>query len=151
MPEDIHKTLWQNVVAKVETEIFCWNPEIAEEMSSIYGIIGDALNSCNGSCCYELGKGSWDWIAYLKTYDLWKKQFGQFISEYHNNRKNTIGLNDLSIVALAHTLNLPIVSMETPNLGQPSSTKMRIPDLCIAVDVQHLNFTYICRKEGISG
>ncbi len=151
MPEDIHKTLWLNVVAKVESEIFCWNPEIADEMSKIYGMIGAALNSCNGSCCYELGKGNWDWKAYLTTNDLWKKQFHQFISEYHNNRKNTIGLNDLSIVALAHTLGLPIVSMEVPNLGQPSQTKMRIPDLCIAVGVEHLNFTEICRKEGISG
>lgn len=151
MPEDIYKTLWQNVVAKVESGIFCWNQEIADEMSSIYGMIGDALKSCNRSCCYELGKGDWDWRAYIKTNNLWKGQFRQFISEYNGNRKNTIGLNDLSIVALAHTLGLPVMSMEAPNLGQPSQTKIRIPDLCEKVDVEHLNFNDVCRKEGISG
>ena len=151
MLEDIHKTLWLNVVAKVQSGIFCWNPENAGEMSSIFGMIGAALTSCNSSCCYELGKGSWDWNAYLATNDSWKKQFHQYISEYNNNRKNTIGLNDLSIVALAHTLGLHLVSMEVPNLGPKSTTKMRIPDLCIAVGVEHFNFTEICRKEGISG
>ena len=151
MPEDIHKTLWLNVVAKVKSKIFCWNPEIAEEMFSMFGMIGDALRSCNPSCCYELGKGNWDWNTYLKTNDLWKEEYRPFISEYNNNRKSTIGLNDLSIVALAYTLGLPLVSMEVPNLVQPSQTKMRIPDLCSAVGVEHLNFTEICRKEGISG
>jgi hypothetical protein len=30
------------------------------------------------------------------------------ISEYNGNRKNTIGLNDLTIIALAKTLGLPV-------------------------------------------
>lgn len=151
MPEDIHKTLWPSVIVRVKAEIFCWNVEIANEMASIKGSIGTALNECNGSCCFEVGKGSWNWAAYVETNNNWRKQFFDFISEYHGNRKNTIGLNDLSIVALAHTLGLPVVSMESPNLGQPSKTKLRIPDLCKAVNVEHFNFTQLCRKEGISG
>jgi hypothetical protein len=151
MPEDIHRTLWLNVVLKVQSQIFCWNEEIASELASIRGPVGDALNSCNGSCCYEVGKGSWNWAGYVSTNNAWRKQFQQFISEYNGNRKNTIGLNDLSIVALAHTLRLPVISMESQNLGQPSLTKMRIPDLCKAVGIQHYNFTQLCRKESISG
>lgn len=151
MPEDIHKTLWSSVVLRVQADIFCWNVEIATEMASIQGSVGAALNGCNGSCCYEVGKGSWDWNAYVSINNAWRKQFHQYISEYNGNRKNTIGLNDLSIVALAYALGLPMVSMESPNLGQPSQTKLRIPDLCKAVGIDHYNFTQLCRKEGISG
>lgn len=151
MPEDIHKTLWPSVVSKIYANIFCWNVEIATEMSSIQGTVGAALKNCNGSCCFVEGEGSWNWGAYIATNNEWRLQFKQYISEYNGNRKNTIGLNDLSIVALAHTLDLPVVSMEAPNLGQPSQTKLRIPDLCKLVQVDHFNFTQLCRKEGISG
>lgn len=151
MPEDIHKTLWPSVVSKVKSEIFCWNVEIGDEMSLIEGSIGDALKNCNGSCCYEVGKGSWNWQGYIDKNNEWRKSYHQYISEYHGNRKNTIGLNDLSIVALAHTLKLPLVSMESPNLGKLSQTKLRIPDLCIAVGVKHYNFNQLCRIEGITG
>ncbi len=60
MPEDIHKTLWPSVIEKVHAEIFCWNVEIADEMASIQGAIGAAIQGCNGSCCYEVGKGNWN-------------------------------------------------------------------------------------------
>ncbi|MBC6442579.1 MAG: hypothetical protein GDA53_05535 [Rhodobacteraceae bacterium] len=90
-------------------------------------------------------------MPYLKTNDAWRKRFRDFISEYNGNRKDTIGLNDMSIVALADTLQLPLVSMEKPNPGVPSKTKLRIPDLCISVGVLHIDFNRLCRKEGISG
>ena len=51
------------------------------------------------------------------------------ISEYNGNRKGTVGLNDVSIVALAKTLKLPLISMES-NSFQSSITKVRIPGLC---------------------
>lgn len=151
MPEDIHRTLWPSVLAKVKTHIFCWNFEIAEEMARIPGTVGTTLSSCNEDCCYEVGKGSWDWSSYLSTNNRWRKGFHQFISEYHGNRKDTVGLNDASIIALAHTLKLPVISMESPNLGQPSKKKLRIPDFCKAVGVTHYNFNQLCRMEGISG
>lgn len=151
MPEDIHKTLWSSVVSKIDAHIFCWNVEIATEMDSIKGSVGAALKNCNSSCCFVEDEGSWDWASYIAINNTWRGQFKQYLSEYNRNRKNTIGLNDLSIVALAHTLKLPVVSMEAPNLGQPSQTKLRIPDLCREVQVRHLNFTQLCRNEGISG
>jgi len=151
MPEDIHKTLWPGVIAKVQTEIFCWNFEIGKEMQSIQGKVGEALSNCNGTCCYEVDKGNWDWAEYIETNKQWRTRFRQYISEYNGNRKNTIGLNDLSIVALAHTLGLPVVSMESQNFGQKSDKKLRIPDLCIVVGVDHYTFNQLCRKEGISG
>jgi hypothetical protein len=39
--------------------------------------------------------------------------YRRYISEFNNNRKDTVGLNDISIIALGRTLNLPVVSMET--------------------------------------
>lgn len=151
MPEDIHKTLWASILSTVRAEIFCWNDEIAKEMASIPGMVGATLKGCNGSCCYEINKGSWDWSLYLTTINAWRVEYKRFISEYNGNRKNTVGINDLSLVALAYTLNLPVVSMEKPHLGQQSQTKLRIPDLCRIVNVDHYNFTQLCRREGISG
>lgn len=72
------------------------------------------------------------------------------ISEYNGNRKATVGLNDISIIAMAKTLNLPIISMEKPNLFQPSQTKMRIPDVCLKEHVTHLSFNDFLRSEGIT-
>ena len=72
------------------------------------------------------------------------------ISEYNGNRKGTVGLNDISIVALAMTLRLPLVSMEKPNVYQPSAKKMRIPDVCKVEGVNHLTFNEFLRAEGIT-
>lgn len=72
------------------------------------------------------------------------------ISEYNGNRKSTAGLNDISIIALAMTLGLPLISMETQNVYQPSQKKMRIPDVCAAEGVLHLTFNDFLRAEGIT-
>lgn len=149
LPSDIHTTLWPKVVAAIEGGIFCWNVEIATEMTSIPGFVGESLKNCNGSCCLEVGKGEWPWSEYIKTNTLWQAQFKAFISEYNGNRKDTVGLNDLSIVALAKTLCIPVVSMERRNMGQLSEKKLRIPDLCDKVEVKHLSFNELCRAEGI--
>jgi hypothetical protein len=53
------------------------------------------------------------------------------ISEYNGNRKNTIGLNDLTIIALAKTLGLPVVSSEKETrVDQDSNKRQKIPDIC---------------------
>jgi hypothetical protein len=112
MPDDIHVTLWTQVVNRIETGALCWNAEIAEELKSIPGSVGAVLKKCNGSCCLEIGDDGWPWQEYLKTNEEWRQTYKLFISEYNGNRKRTVGLNDVSIVALAKTLNLPIISME---------------------------------------
>ena len=117
LPVDIHTTLWPKVLTAIKVGIFCWNVEISNEMTSIRGVVGDCLKECNESCCLEVGKGNWDWDGYININNLWRQEFKSFISEYNGNRKNTIGLNDLSIVALARILGLPIVSMEKRNMG----------------------------------
>ncbi|MEQ9814436.1 MAG: DUF4411 family protein [Azospirillaceae bacterium] len=150
MPETIYVSLWGQVVKLIHGHIFCWNYEISVELKSVYGVAGDALKSCNGECCFEVGVGDWGWEEYLAWVESWRKKYNDYISEYNGGRKNTISLNDLSIVALAKTLGRPVVSMEKRNLGPPSATKMRIPDLCDREGVDHLNFNEFLIAEGVT-
>ena len=149
MPETIYVSLWAQVTSLIHDEIFCWNVEIAEELSSIYGAAGQALMACNGSCCLEVGVGDWPWPEYIELVNEWSNKYNAYISEYNGGRKNTIGLNDLSIVALAKTLGLPVVSMERQNFGPPSTTKLRIPDLCLIEGVKHYSFNEFLQNEGV--
>ncbi|MBZ0325294.1 MAG: DUF4411 family protein [Alphaproteobacteria bacterium] len=150
LPETIHVSLWSKVVDLIHARVFCWNYEIGEELQSIPGVAGDALKSCNGECCFEISVGDWDWNGYLKRVEDWRTTYHDYISEYNGGRKNTIGLNDLSIVAFAKTLERPVVSMEKRNLGPPSQTRMRIPDLCDKESVQHLTFNEFLAAEGVT-
>ena len=56
-------------------------------------------------------------------------------------------LNDISIIALARTLELPVVSMETKL--PPDAKWKRIPCICGLEAVEHLTFNDFLRKEGI--
>ena len=71
-----------------------------------------------------------------------------FISEYNRNSPRTVGLNDLSIIALAQTLGLPVVSMEK-STSVNSIGKRRIPDVCVVENVAHLSFSEFLRDAGI--
>lgn len=150
MPEDIHISLWGQVRSRVEDGVFCWNAEIAAELTSIVGKIGNCLADCNGACCLEIGQGAWPWNDYLAQFERMRVEYKSVISEYNGNRKNTVNLTDVSIVALGKTLGLPVMSMEKPNRGQPSEKKMRIPDLCAAESIKHFNFNQFLRAEGIT-
>jgi hypothetical protein len=66
-------------------------------------------------------------------------RYKSVISEYNNNRRGTVGLNDVAIVALAKTLKLPLINMEAKSF-QTSATKIRIPGLCILEGVEPLEF-----------
>ena len=55
-------------------------------------------------------------------------------------------LNDISIVALAKTLNLPVVHMESW-VPEDNQTKRRIPNICALEGVAHLRFNEFLRAE----
>lgn len=151
LPEDIHTTLWPRVISTIQSGVFCWNVEIGNELALIPGAVGASLKACNGSSCLEVGKGSWPWKDYIDLNKKWQVSHRQYISEYNGNMKGTIGLNDLSIVALGCTLGLPVLSMERRNTNAGASKKLRIPNFCDLVGVKHLNFNEFCRAEGIRG
>jgi len=60
----------------------------------------------------EIEEESWDWQTYRDHYEDMKVRREAVISDYNSNRKGTIGLNDLTIIALAKTLGLPVISSE---------------------------------------
>jgi Domain of unknown function (DUF4411) len=79
-----------------------------------------------------------------------KTKYASVISEYNGNRKNTVGLKDLTIIALAKTLNVPVVSSEKRlNSLQDSEKRQKIPDICDKEGVEHMTFNDLLRAEGI--
>lgn len=148
MPEDIYSSLWSAVIGVVQSGALCWNAEIGIELESIPGRLGDCLKDCK-EACYDVDRDGWPVHEYLAHVEKMRVSYKGYISEYNGNRKSTVGLNDVSIVAFAKTIGLPLISMESPNRGQRSSTKIRIPDLCELEGVPHLDFNGFLRKEGI--
>jgi hypothetical protein len=59
----------------------------------------------------------------------------------------TVGLNDITIIALASALEVPVVSMEVS--AASSIRKKRIPDVCNELGITHLTFNEFLRTEGI--
>jgi hypothetical protein len=98
----------------------------------------------------KIEEESWDWKTYVAHYERLKAKYTAVISEYNNNRKNTVGLKDLTIVALAKTLNLPVVSSEKKlSAMQESDKRQKIPDICDKEGVEPMTFNDLLRAEGI--
>ncbi len=96
----------------------------------------------------EVGE-NWNWQSYLDIFDDMRIRHQSVISEYNNNRRGTVGINDVSIVALGKCLELPVISMESLAF-QSSNTKIRIPRLCELEHVEHLNFNdFLTRTSSI--
>lgn len=148
MPSDIHQSLWAKIEAILASGEIAVTPEIFEEMIHIPGSVGDCIRSNEKNLVLEVGQGDWDWLAYTQHVNALQIQYEAIISEFCGGRKNTICLNDVSIIALGKTLSLPVVSMEA-KLGQPSPTKKRIPEVCGLEGIDHYDFSEFLRKEGI--
>jgi hypothetical protein len=150
MPEDIHSVVWAKVVNIVLAGKFAATKEIYDELALLPGAIGACLKNQCDEVCLEVGEDDWPWKEYLENVEAMKEKHKAVISEYNGDRKGTVGLNDISIIALAKTLGLPVVSMESKSY-QGSATKMRIPAVCEAEGVPHLTFNELLRAEGIKG
>ena len=149
IPEDIYISLWRQVRKVIGDGKICYNAEISKEMESIYGELGKYLESCKKEICLEIGEERWPWSEYITCAKQLRNDYETVISEYNGDRKGTVGINDISIIALAKTLELPLVSMEKANIYQPSVKKKRIPDICKLVDVRHMDFNGFLREERI--
>jgi hypothetical protein len=150
MPEDIHTVLWTEVAKLVESGKFAVTTEIYEELENLPGQIGECIKGNRQNLQLEIEDSDWDWQTYLGHVERMRTVYANVISENNGNRKNTIGLNDLSIVALAKTLGLPVVSSEKKlHADQDSLKRQKIPDICDKEGVQHMSFNDLLRKEGI--
>jgi hypothetical protein len=140
MPEIIpmYQPIWNHVKTHIENGIFAVNDEIYQELFCLNGQVGQCLKDNKAKLVLEVGE-AWDWQRYLDIFEDMRVRHRAIISEYNGNRKGTVGLNDVSIVALAKCLGLPIISMESISF-QTSTTKVRIPGLCDLEGVEHLTF-----------
>jgi hypothetical protein len=146
MPEDIHESIWAQVAGLVKANKFSVTAEIYDELCHLPGPIGECIKSNKGILQLELEEDAWDWQTYLTHYERMKVQYAAFISEYNGRRKNTVGLNDLTIIALAKTLGLPVVSSEKRlNSPQDSEKRRKIPDICDNEGVPHMTFNDLLR------
>jgi hypothetical protein len=150
MPEDIpiYAPLWGKLQEFVLSGFVAVTWEIYREMCHITGGFGQCINDNKDLLLMEVGDPSWDSLAYIDHYKRMQLRYHAYLSEYaHSGSKKTIGLKDLTIISLAKTLGLPVVSMEVTAL--PSPIKRRIPDICAEENVLHLNFNEFLRIEGI--
>ena len=140
MPEDIpmYQPIWSHVRTQIVNGVFAVNQEIYDELCYLPGNIGTCLNGNKNKLVLEVGE-AWNWQTYLATVEDMRVRYKSVISEYNNNRRGTVGLNDVAIVALAKTLKLPLINMEAKSF-QTSATKIRIPGLCILEGVEPLEF-----------
>ena len=123
--------------------------EIYDEMhGSIRGLVGECIETNKTNLVLEIGDDTWDFAAYASVVAAMQTRHRAFISENRRNVKGTVGLADISIVALAKALDLPVVSMEKPILSN-TSTKRKIPNVCGLERVEHRDFNTFLRREEI--
>lgn len=150
MPEDIpiYAPLWAQMRDYVLSDRIATTAEIYGEMCKIAGDFGQCIRDNKALILMEVGDDSWDSATYIAHFKRMQNDHHPFISEYsYGGSKRTIGLKDLTVIALAKTLGIPAVSMEVTAL--PSPTKRRIPDICAAENVLHHTFNEFLRMEGI--
>lgn len=146
IPEDIHETLWKRVRDTIAAGHVAVTQEIFDEIVHIQGGLGDYLKQRKALILYEIQKGNWNWQEYVKHATRMQVDHKEYIREFCGGSPKTVCLNDISIVALAKTLRLPVLSME--KRVEKNAKKRHIPDICDAEGVPHLSFNDFCRKEG---
>lgn len=149
MPEDIHTTMWSRVIEVFESGSIAVTAEIYEEMTRVPGGIGECVKAKKNELLLEVNADGWDWQKYLDCSNGIILAHRDFISEYTGGSPRTVGLTDVSIVALGKSLELPVVSMEKL-VTAPDAQKRRIPNVCVAEGVEHLDFNDFLRREGLS-
>jgi hypothetical protein len=147
MPEDVHESVWSHFKIEVlPSGIIAVTQEIYDEMEHIPGTVGGSIKANKSNILLEVGE-DWDWGTYVDHCNKLEDDHRDVISEFIGGSKKTVGLTDISIIALAKTLKIPVVSMEKPVTSQ--SKKMHIPDICKIDKVDHLSFSEFCRKENM--
>ena len=148
MPQDIHTSLWAQIEKRIVTGVFATTPEVYEELTHISPPIGKCIEQNKGKLVYEIRKGQWDWEFYIEHTNRMQAKYKPFISERNNNRARMISLNDLSVIALGKTLDLPVISMEKRK-AMNSTVRKGIPDICDAEEIKHMDFNELLKAENI--
>jgi len=143
------RPMWTSLIEFVSSGAVATTTELYDEMCRITGSFGDTVRISRNELVMEVDDPAWNGVAYIRNYERMCIEHRQFISEYtHMSSKETISLNDMTIVALAKTLKLPVVSSESSSGNSP--TKRRIPDMCKMENVLHRTFVEFLRDEGLT-
>ncbi|MCK1283440.1 DUF4411 family protein [Bradyrhizobium sp. 44] len=147
MPEDIHESAWTKIKEKISSGEIAVTREVYDEMTHVVGTVGQCIKDAETELLLEVGEGDWDYNTYTAEAVRMQEAYAAFIAE-NTGKAGTVGLNDISIIALAKTLKLPVVSMEVA-VNNDTSAKRRIPDICKLEGVQHMTFSEYCRAENL--
>jgi Domain of unknown function (DUF4411) len=136
---------------KIASGVFAVTTEIYEELEHLPGQIGECIKANKENLILEVEQETWDWPTYLDHVERMRVAYTDVISEYNGNRRNTVCLNDISIIALAKTLGLPVISSEKKlQTAQDSNKRQKIPDICDLENVPHMSFNEFLRNECIT-
>ena len=134
--QSIFPRLWRDVFEILASGEAAMTQEIFDEITAGRG---DALTNHVGMCRRQLvlDVGDQQMSGYINVNSAMIGRHRSFVAEYCN-RDDTVGINDISIIAQAKHLGLPLLSMET---SRANSQKRRgIPDICATDGVRHLEF-----------
>jgi hypothetical protein len=149
MPDDIHESMWKNVAEFFTSGVVAVTAEIYEEMCHITGIMGDCIRANEDLLVYEIEDPTWDWQRYVEISRVLQLKYADFIAENRKNPGGTVGRNDISIIALAKVLDVPLVSSEQRVLDLRNSTKRKIPNICDSESIEHLDWNEFLRRESM--
>jgi len=151
MPEDIHRRLWIFVKSVIKKGDIAVTKEVFDEMVMIDTGLGNFIKQQKDEILYEVNQGNWDWKKYISNSSAMVGKHKSHISEYIGGSPKTVCLNDISIISLAATLSLPVVSMEIRVLDLSQTIKRKIPNICDEEDIVHHTFNEFLRLEGYKG
>lgn len=127
LPDDIYEPIWRGVIRVIEDGAIAVTTEVYDEMyGSIRSMVGECIAANKAKLLLEIGDDTWDYGAYTSIVTAMQVRHHDFIREYATGSPKTVGLKDISIIALAKALGLPLVSMERP-VSANAKAKRKIP------------------------
>lgn len=149
MPEDVvlFRPIWDCVIATIESGKIGVTAEIYKEMCHITGDVGECIRASKDKLVMEVDDQSWEAPLYIAHFSRMQKTHHEWISDYTmKSPAKTICLQDLTSVALAKTLKLPLISSESSAGDSPKHK--RIPDICGLENVVPYSFNDFLKIEG---
>ena len=149
LPEEVevYRPVWDCVIAAIESGKIGVTAEIYKEMCHITGDVGDCIRASRAKLLMEVDDPEWDGTGYIAHYNRMRKAHHEWIADYTmKSPGKTICLRDLTAVALAKSLKLPLISSESS--AKESPKHKRIPDICTLENVVAYSFNDFLKIEG---
>lgn len=149
LPEEVslYRPIWDCVIATIESGVIGVTAEVYEELCHITGDVGECIRASKSKLLMEVDDPSWDGAGYIAHFNRMQKVHREWIAEYAmKSRAKTICLEDLTAVALAKRLKLPLISSESSAGDSPKHK--RIPDICALENVVAYTFNDFLKIEG---